>query len=125
MSASHWLTLNTPLLRFSCYQGNEELDVILKQLQSELKASSTTTLLAAQLEALKQGWKGNMDEADLKALAQRFVLLHNIKPDTRSFKEFFHHGLLFALHAPPAQLGFVHMLVPFVQRASVDDLRYW
>jgi hypothetical protein len=99
------------------------LDHILKHLQSVLKSVSTNTLLYAQLEALKQGWDASRDIGELKDLSNKFVLQHNVRPDSRSFAGILTHGIMFAVQQPPAKLDFLHALVPFVQRASIDDLK--
>jgi hypothetical protein len=101
----------------------QELDVLLKELQHVLKGVSTNTLLTAQLEALKEGWAASREVSELVAQAHKFVLLHNIRAETRSFAGFLRHGLLFALREPPQRLDFLHVLVPFVQRASLEDLK--
>jgi len=110
------------LVRYGRY---EELDPMLKRFQAILKGVSTNTLLQAQLEALKIGWRQSeeKDEEAIKALAQRFVLTHNIRPDSRSFVPMFRYGMVFALARPYTNLKFLHALIPFVQRASIDDMK--
>lgn len=103
----------------------DEIDAILKQLMSGLRGISSNTLLVCQLEALKYLLGRDVSAADLRSISTRFVLLHPIKADTRSFAGFFRHAMLFALTAPPARLRFLDAIVPFVQRASMDDIKQW
>jgi len=102
---------------------SSEVDAVLKELQHVLKGVSTNTLLSAQFEALKVGWDASRDVSVLTQQASKFVLLHNIRAETRSFAGLLRHGLVFALREPPQRLDFLHVLVPFVQRASLADLK--
>ncbi len=100
-----------------------EFDALLKAMQHELKSISTDTLLDAQLEALKQGWADQRDVSDLSALASKFVLQHNVKPDSRSFSFLLRHGMVYAMQEAPTRLDFLTVLHPFVQRGNFADLR--
>lgn len=103
----------------------QEWNDLLKHLQSLLKSVSNNTLLSAQLEAMRQSFDAAVEPADLQHLAQRFVMVHNVRPDSRSFAGLLSHGMVFALQNAPNKLDFLHTLIPFVQRAGLDDLKHW
>ena len=103
----------------------QEFNDLLKHLQSLLKSVSNNTLLSAQLEAMRQSFDAAVDPADLQHLAHKFVLVHNVRPDSRSFAGLLSHGMVFALQNAPNKLDFLHALIPFVQRAGLDDLKHW
>lgn len=89
-----------------------------------LKTISTNTLLQAQFHGLEYCWSAQVPDSELKTLATKFVNLHGINPNTRSFTGLFRHGLIYALANPPTNLKFLDVIIPFVQRASIADLKH-
>lgn len=66
----------------------------------------------------------DIDEEQVKNMANKYALQWGINPSARSFQFLFRHGIDWALQQLPQRLFFFSLLIPFLQRSSADDLKY-
>lgn len=104
-------------------QFGDEVDALLKQFMTGLRSISTNTLLQAQFQGLEYCWNAQVSDSDLKQLANKFVAVHLVNPNQRSFIGIMRHGLIFGMTHPPTNLKFIELLIPFLQRSNPTDVK--